>query len=144
MNYRNNKQNAALHALVGELNIDTEQKEELVYQYTNGRTTSSSKMLVTECQLLINHLNSIKRCMTPKPDNWKETPENVMRRKILAICHEIQWTKDGKVDLKKLDDWLTKSGVFHKKLNDLTISELPAQITQLEQVQKSFYGKKKI
>lgn len=142
MNYRNNKQNAALHALVSELNIDSEQKEELVYQYTNGRTTSSSKMLINECQSLINHLNSIKRGMTPKPDNWKESPENVMRRKILAICHELQWTKDGKVDLQRLDEWLKKSGVFHKKLNDLSLQELPAQITQLEQVLKSFYAKR--
>lgn len=140
--YRNNKQNAALNGLVGELNIDSEQKEELVYQYTNGRTTSSSKMLIDECQMLINHLNSIKRGMTPKPDKWKETPENVMRRKILAICHELQWTKDGKVDLKRLDEWLKKTGVHHKKLNDLTLQELPAQITQLEQVLKSFYAKR--
>lgn len=140
--YRNNKQNAALHGLVGELNIDSEQKEELVYQYTNGRTTSSSKMLIDECQMLINYLNSIKRGMTPKPDAWKEDPANVMRRKLLAICHELHWTVNGKVDLVRLDDWLKKSGLHHKKLKDLTIEELPAQITQLEQVLKSFYAKR--
>lgn len=142
--YRNNKQNAALHSLIGELNIDTEQKEELVYQYTNGRTTSSSKMLIDECQSLINHLNAIKKGMTPRPDKWKENIENVMRRKILAICHELQWTKGGKVDLPRLDDWLIKSGMYHKKLNDLTAKELPSQITQLEKVLQSSYAKGKI
>jgi hypothetical protein len=141
MIYRNKQQNSALHALISDLNINAEQKEELVFQYTNERTTSSSKMLITECQSLINHLNSIKKGFTAKPNAWKETPANTMRRKILSICHEMKWTISGKVDYAALDVWLLKFGKFHKKLNDLTAEELPAQVTQFEELLKKYYAK---
>lgn len=141
--YRNQSQNKRLHQLIGELNIDNEQKEELVYQYTNGREKSSAKMLMNECQSLINYLDLIKKGNTPKQQESKEiTPAQRMRRKILSICHEMGWKQNGAIDWDRLNGWLSKSGYLKKDLNDYTEAELPKLVTQFEQLLKSHYAKR--
>jgi hypothetical protein len=148
MSYRTLQQNTRLHALIGELYIDAEMKEDLVLQFSNQRTNTSSKLLVVECEALINHLQSVKNGYVIDGNKGrstfdKNTPENKMRRKILSICHEIHWTKNGSIDWNKLDAFLLKSGYLHKeKLNDYTVEELPKLVTQFEQLQKTFYAKR--
>lgn len=128
-------QNARLHFLTGQLNIDKEMKEDLVYQFTNGRETSSAKMDIRECQALINHLGSLNKENSDKGDK--------MRKKILSIVHELGWeTPTGKIDWKRLNDYLNKYGYLHKHLNDYQYHELPKLVTQFENLQKTtLYGK---
>lgn len=130
---RNTKQNKQLHALVGKLFIPDDVKRMLVYDFTKGRETSSSKMTMEECQALINFLNSKKKQYADKSDN--------MRKKILSICHEMQWAVNGQIDWKRLNEFLNKSGYLHKPLNHYTLSELPKLVTQFENLLKSYYAK---
>ncbi len=138
---RTKKQNQAFHALLSTCRIDTEMKREMILGITNGRTTSSADLNSDECQALINALR-VKSGLKAEPHN--DDPANKMRRKILSICHEMQWTKDGQVDWHRLDTWLKKYGMHHKGLNKLTIKELPAQVTQFEQLLQSFYAKPQV
>jgi len=150
---RNKQQNKALHLLVGELNISSEMKEELVYQFTNGRETSSSKMLVNECQSLINHLNHIKNGTSAT--NRKVSNHSVsrmsredkdkcqkMRRKILSIFHEMGWKKQGQLDWTRINEWLLTRGYLKKALNDYKLAELPKLVSQVEKLLLHHYNGK--
>lgn len=139
--FRTKQQNSRLHALITQLNIDAETKEELVHKFTSGRTTSSSKMLVTECQSMINNLDAMTKGYTKNIAN-ENTPENKMRRRILSICHEMGWKKEGVLDWEKINAFLLKSGYLHKSLNEYTAKELPKLVTQFEQLLKSFYAQR--
>ena len=142
---RNNTQNRRLHLLITKLGIDDEAKEELVYNFTGTRETSTAKMEVRECQALINHLEAAKRNLTPtlsKGEGAKVDKADKMRKKILSICHEMNWTNtQGKVYWPTLNEWLLKYGYLHKTLNEYKEAELPTLITQFEALLQQFYKK---
>lgn len=128
-------QNRQLHTLLGKLSIDAEVKQELVYEFTAGRETSSSKMEVKECQALINHLNHIVKHGGDKTDK--------QRKKILSICYEMNWTVEGgRIDWPRLNAFLLKSGYLKKELNTYTAKELPKLVSQFENLLKSYYAKR--
>lgn len=129
-------QNSQLHAIIGKLKIDKETKEELVYQFSGGRSKSSKDLLFDECQHLINYLNAVQKGTTQlkaRTSGAVYDACNQMRRKILSICHELQWEKaDGKIDWPRLNNYLNKYGYLHKPLNDYIYEELPKLVTQFE------------
>ena len=140
---RTNQQNKELHALIGQLGIDAEHKEELVYQFSNGRTVSSSEMIIPECQKLINHLRAATKGHTTVSEP-KRDPANIQRRKILSICHEMNWKNEisNDIDWERLNGWLFKYGYLKKDLNSYTLYELPKLVSQFEQLLKDYYAKK--
>lgn len=132
---RTKDQNKQLYSALAKLSIDKERKEELVYRFTQGREISSSAMTVCECHSLIDHLNSFIKIGDKKND--------VQRKKILSICHEMNWrTEAGQIDWKHLNEYLLKYGYLHKLLNNYTEKELPKLVTQFENLLKSYYEKR--
>ncbi|MBS1783172.1 MAG: hypothetical protein JSS78_08900 [Bacteroidetes bacterium] len=114
------------------------QKEIIVLGASQQRTTSTKELTSEEAKGLIQYL---------KKQDAQEQRAETMRRKIISRAHEMRWhtaeTKDlprnyRKVDMPRLDDWMLKSSYLHKKLNQYRYSELPALVTQFEQVYKSF------
>lgn len=142
---RNKQQNTHLHALLNELSIDKETKEDLVYQYTNKRERSSSKMLVAECQALINYLRHLKQntvdVVKKARPVLENTPENKMRRKVLSLFHELNWKANQTLDWNRINAWMDKFSYLHKPLNAYKPNELPKLITQVEQLLKTHYAK---
>lgn len=106
-------------------------KEELVYSFSDQRTTSRAELSFDEAKALIAHL---------KRQDPEEKKAEVMRRKIIAYCHQMKRYKPGtaQVDMKWLDGWCVKFGYLHKKLDQYRYSELPALLTQFESVYASF------
>lgn len=143
---RTNSDNRQLHWYLGNLNIQNDVKEDLVYQFTNGRETRSSAMTSEECQALITYLRGLKRKLeAPKPTApaKPDSPENKMRRKVISICHEMGWKlASGKIDMARVNEFCEKRGHKHKVLNFYTKEELPLLITQFEKVLKEFYAKR--
>lgn len=128
---RSPKQNTILHALIGALGIDSETKETLVFSFTGGRETSSAKMTVQECQALIDHLNKYTKKKKPVDDEKAER----MKRRIIAMCHEMGWEKaSGKIDMDHINNFCKESGYLHKPLDNYTAKELPKLIYQFEKV----------
>ena len=141
---RNNTQNKRLHALVTKLNLDDEIKAELVYKFTGTRETSTSKMEVEECQALINHLQVASKNISPAIPKGHGTGDKAdkMRKKILSICYEMNWTDDkGKINWKTLNDYILKYGYLHKELKEYKEAELPILVTQFEKLLKQYYKK---
>jgi len=101
-------------------------KEQLVSQYTNGRSTDLSDMNYQETQELINNLKG-------------DDKRGRMVRKMLSMAHEMLWeTPEGKADMERINAWCEKYTEQHKKLDDLKTDELPAVVTTFTKVYKSF------
>ncbi len=133
-------QNRRLHALKGELMLDHEVFEDLVYQFTGGRETSSKEMLMEECQAMINHLSLLTKDKGVSPEAARA---DKMRKKIISICHEMNLKLDsGKIDMHRVNYVCQESTYLKKKLDQYTLSELPKLVTQFEQILKSFYAKR--
>jgi len=129
---RTSIQNKQLYLLLGQLNINSELKSDMVYTHSNGRVTSSSKMTVSECQSLINYLSSASS------DTEEQKSCNVMRRKIIANLRKCGYTTGTKADMKRINDWCIKYGYLFKPINDYTVKELPILVTQASAVYQSF------
>jgi hypothetical protein len=150
---RTKTQNSRLHALITKLGIDDEAKEELVYNFTGTREKSTSRMEVSECQNLINYLQAVANngngnitaSGKPLPESLRtgaNAASDKMRKKILSICHEMNWKLDnGKINWNSLNDYLLKYGYLHKLLDDYKEAELPTLVTQFENLLKAFYKK---
>ncbi len=129
MKERTLEQNKRLHQLITKLNL-WPHKAELVLQYTGGRTSKSHEMAVDECGSLINDLNA--------QDVNGIDKKNVMRRKIIGICHDMGWTReDGKIDIELINGFLLSDKSSTKKtLNNLTEQELTKAIHQFEKLRE--------
>ncbi len=124
------EQNNRLHKLIATLNINAEQKEQLVYTYSNGRCTSSRDMSYAECNDLLRFLQSLANERASHADGRIVA----MRRKFFAMVREKQWLNNGKINYDRVNQWLLKFSYLHKPLNDYTYNELPKLLSQFERV----------
>ena len=115
--------------MIGKLKV--EEPDALVMGFTNMRTSRVSEMTLHEGRDIIKHLKSLD------PD---EAKAEKMRRKLIGMAYERDGlgrmaTKEQKTNsIEKLDAWCIKYGVKHKPLNNYTVKELPALVTQYEKV----------
>jgi hypothetical protein len=156
--------NKQLHALLAQTN-NMQAKPYLVESFTNGRTQHSSEMSHYEAIELVKHLKGIKAQQTTAnaparvhnsepthignvmPAVGKKTDKeraNPMRKKIIALAHQMGWSTyhpdSGKkiADMPRINAWCSKYGYLHKALNAYTIEELPKLVTQFDNLYKSF------
>jgi hypothetical protein len=128
---RTKEQSIRFNTIISKLGIDKEGKEDLVYNITQGRATSSKDLTHLECDKLIKNL---------QPNVLIEGDKQ--RKKILSIVHELGWeTPTGKIDWNALNPYLLKYGYLHKLFNDYTPNELPKLVTQFENMLKDSYAK---
>lgn len=113
-------QNSLLHGLLN-ANKLMEQKESLVFAFTNGRSRSSKDLTYQEAGELITHLKSL--------DSGHK-----MRRKIIKLAHDMGWKLAGtkKIDMQRIDNWCLQFGFGKKALMDYSSTELPKLVTQFE------------
>jgi len=124
-------------ALLKQLGIKTDdERHELIYDFTDGRTSSSKDLTEVEMNLLITRLRrqssgTISAGFTPRND-----AANKMRRKIISMAYQIGWTErtpnGDKADMLRINGWCHKFGYLHKPLNDYALPELPRLVTQFE------------
>jgi hypothetical protein len=152
-------QNARLHWLFGQLHIAGEDKQQLVYDYTSGRSTSSKDLTAKEAAALIARLEEMLKPGAPprkdaphpqplskveggkKPMQWNCPPGghalNQLRRYLMSLAIQAGYYthKGGRVvcDVPALQAWIDHYGVVKKPLNDLTKPELNKLVRQMEQ-----------
>lgn len=129
----NSAQNKAVYALFNKTGLIA-QKENIVLGISNGRTPHTRELSHEESSELIKYLKS---------QDTDEPKAEKMRRKIIAMAHELHWHIPGtqKVDMKRLDNWCKKNGFKHVALNSYTLKDLPTLVSQFEEVQKYYLHK---
>ena len=121
-----------MHGLLSKAGL-RDQKANLVLSFTDGRSESSADLLANEADSLIKYLKSFANT---------SDAENTMRRKIIAMCHRINWTKSlGKVDMGRLNGWCREKSYLKKNLNDYKYNELPKLVSEFTNVYKYYIGK---
>ncbi len=134
------EQNKRLHQLLTTTGL-TEDKASLVGAYSNGRTTSSSELLVGEADQLIAHLEAIAAEQTKyqAPRVIEDDPADRMRKKIIAKAHEMRWEVAGsRADMARINAWCREKSFGKKPLNAYTLDELPQLVSQFDLVYKKY------
>jgi hypothetical protein len=116
--------------MLKELQIESDNKESLVLQFTNGRSVSRADLTFEEAANLERHLNSL---LAPVNEQC-----NRMRRKILARFHEMGYRNNGSIDMEHVQATVLKYGYLHKRLNDYTAAELPKLVSQVDKMRDDF------
>jgi hypothetical protein len=107
----------------------------ICWDYSKGRTESSKELTDREMLSVIDALEK----------GFKELDRcDQMRKKIISMAHEMGWNYavagmiKPKADMKRIDDWCIKFGMFHKRLNGHNYGELVRLVSQFETFYKSF------
>ncbi len=126
MQYITVEQNRALHSLINQLGI-AEQKANMVFNATDGRSSSSKELTQKEAQAIINNLNAQKA--------QRDNPElKKMRGKITFLLVQLGYVQNQKLDTKRAENYIKNIGSNNPRqvgTFDLNKSELQAIITQL-------------
>lgn len=136
--------NKQIHALLNNTGL-AEQKANLVFGFTQGRSDSSKDMTDAEAIDFINYL----RRQPNAGGSGNQT--NKMRRKIISMAHEMHWYSHGpspltpeggrKIDMLRVNGWCIHYGYLHKKLSDYTYLELPKLVTQFTEMYNDYLNK---
>jgi hypothetical protein len=124
-----------VRGLLAQNKLDEEDKEALVLEYTEGRTTHLRDMTQPETQALIKALGG------------GNSPGDKMRRKILSMAHDLDWqlprpsgTPSGRggqtsrraVDMDRVNNWCMK--YFKHKLDDIPARKLTEVVSAFEKM----------
>lgn len=112
-------------------------RSELVETFTDGKKSGLKELTNREYNEFIQHLNRLVN--NQHKQDWRNTPENKMRRKIISLFKKMNYTtSDDKADMEAIQNWCLKYGYLHKRLNNYNSQELPKLITQVERVYITF------
>jgi len=134
---RTAQQNRILHSLLSELSISNENKENMVFSYTGGRTEHSSEMTQAECQAMINELERMAGKAKERQNKLKQT----LRRNIFKLMYDLGYlnaTMSSAEKLAVINRWTYKMLHIDKHLNYLSIDELRKVINQLQAVRRNY------
>lgn len=124
---------ARLNMLLAQLNKQA-YKIDYVVEVTEGRAMSSKELTDEEFSKLIgvleNELKGQKRKVF--------VPGDKQRKKIISCCREMQWVKEGKADMERINAWVEKYGYLKKPLMQYKPDELPKLVLQAENMRDSF------
>lgn len=116
-----------LHVMLNQMGL-IDEKVNMVYSISNGRTTSSRDLTKKEGQLIIKHLS-------------ENDPNQRMRKKIFALAYEAgiiydDSPEDKKINPAKLNMFLRERGAVKKELNAMNKTELVKVVSQFQQIAK--------
>lgn len=123
------KQRSMIGFLINRLGLEMEDKEDLIWVYTDERSTSIRDLSFSEAKQVIQSLT--KGVVLPL------TPAAKMRRKILSMAHELNWELDnGKIDMDRVNRWCIQYGYLGKPLDQYRTAELPALVFAFENMHR--------
>lgn len=102
------------------------EKEDVVLEFTDGRTNSLSALNDGEFKELMIQL----RRLQPTPKTWTAPPGDAQRKKMIGIARNMQWGRDTIEIVRRLDEWCVQT--FKMKMNDMDLSTLGKAVTIFE------------
>jgi hypothetical protein len=120
-------------------------RADLIYQFTETKKNSLSQLNETEYREFLNWIKTTfkldsKRAGEEPSEKWQNTPENKMRRKIIALFKQMDYIlpSTGKADMNAINGWCQNYAKIKKPLNDYTKQELRIITTQVEIILDKF------
>ena len=112
------------------------QRWNIIYEWSNGRTRDLNDYTEDE---LTNVVQYLRKLWEAKPQSEKVQLEQMqtMRKKFYSFCHLLNWKKNGRLDYKRINNWLKKSSTYKKPIDDHNFNELAFLVTQITMVYKS-------
>lgn len=107
------------YAVINKMGIT---KQEIVKEFTNGRTDSLTALTDSEYREVLDWLMI----------HNKIPPGDLMRKKMISIAKSMNWGKNAKEIVPRLDGWLIKQK-FQKQLMQLDVPQLTLMLTIFEQ-----------
>lgn len=120
---------ARFYALLGKL--PGADKETLVYQYTNGRTTHLHLMAINEYQSMCNEMERVAGY-----DERREAWRREMKRKRSAVLHQLQLLGVDTADWGKVDVYCQNKRIAGKVFRELDEEELDALLVKLRIIRR--------
>lgn len=140
MNYSTQKR---FFATLTKYNL-TDERGDLIEQFTEGRTRSSKQLTDGEARQIIYKLTEGEKKPLPK----RNEKADKQRKKIIAeLCKAKIKTKEeeyyflnvgGKPNMPLIYKFILEKGYLKKGLNDYTENELPKLVTQIGKIRKHY------
>ncbi len=127
---------ARFYALLGKL--PGADKETLVLQFTNGRTTHLHLMTATEYGSMCNEMERVAGY-----DKRREAWRQEMRRKRSAVLHQMQLLGVDTADWGKVDSYCLDKRIAGKAFRDIDGDGLDALLTKLHAIRRKIAHIKK-
>lgn len=106
-------------------------KETLVYQFTNGRTSHLHLMAASEYQSMCNEMERVAGY-----DERREAWRREMKRKRSAVLHQLQLLGVDTADWGKVDAYCQNKRIAGKVFRELDGEELDAMLVKLRIIRR--------
>lgn len=127
----------------------TGERSHIVYQETNGRTSSTKELTTVEAANMIKWLQKVA------PIDQKKASIDTMKRKLLAQFHQMGWYKadssgvwviggngQPRLDYDRINAWCIKYSPAKKSLHLMTYNDLVKVVTIAEKMKTESNGKR--
>lgn len=146
-----------LQTLRREQKLSDDAYRAMIAGVSSGRTTSTKGLTQAEALAAINSLVGIRHVQRIDEQEKGLTEADKMRRKILSRFHRMKWYLPGpapiaatgtgnlvlgKLDYKRISEWMLTYSYLHKPLNNYTEDELPELVSQVDKVYQSILKSK--
>lgn len=121
-----------IHTLLGQLSL-TDQKSDMVYSFSHGRTESSRELSLSEAKEMIEFLKN-------KDDSSRIIKAIWYLARQTNIISGITW-EDNKLNSAKLDMFCRSRGAVKKPIGEQSLKELKRTQRQFESIYKQFSEK---
>ena len=138
---RTTSQNRLLYQLFSRLNIDEDNKQMLVLEFTDNRTSRTSEMELIECKQLIQQLEAMIDTSETTKKRYADEELQKNRREIFKLMYDCGFISSSDTTDRKLfviNAWIKKKMNLEKDLNSLTFDELLLFIKQLRTVRRIY------
>lgn len=94
-------------------------RHDFAFRHSCEVTESTKELTDEECYSIIAELEKDYGYIN------EDSQCNQVRRKIIAMAHDMRWkTASGKADMKRIDNWCKSQGPYQKPLADHDLKEL--------------------
>ncbi len=136
-----------LFAKFAELGIDT--REDLIFNFTCGRTQSMRKLATWEMGELLDRLGGTQKSSSNDFQWARFDSGNRQHMYLLSLCYQYGWTRYSEkrqqtvADLNRLGRWIRLYSQVKKPLLEQDVRETQKTIYQFEQMVTKYYSRDK-
>lgn len=123
-----------LMTIFSRLRIDTEMRHEIVYNYTNGRTSSTRQLTAEELEGLVSRFQKELQSISNAANH--ELEKKKKRSIVLAIAQRCGI--HGGTSFDKFNSFMVNKSIYKKELYKYTMEELDELIKQFRGLERNY------